>query len=153
MINITSDVQSKKIGKNTKIWQYCVILPDAQIGDNCQICSHCFIENNVIIGNNVTIKNGVQVWDGLRIMDNVFIGPNVTFTNDKYPKSRRLGKKILEYPQTTIGANTSIGAAAVILPGIVIGENVVIAAGAIVTQDIPSNSLVIGKKSEIKKNN
>jgi acetyltransferase-like isoleucine patch superfamily enzyme len=153
MIDKTAKVESKNIGKNTKIWQFCVVLPGAKIGENCQICSHCFIENKVIIGNNVTIKNGVQIWDGIRIMDNVFVGPNVTFTNDKYPKSRRLGNKILEYPETIIGANTSIGAAAVILPGIVIGENVTIAAGAIVTRDVPSDSLVIGTKSEIKENN
>lgn len=150
MIHKTAQVDSKHIGENTKIWQFCIVLPEAKIGNNCQICSHCFIENNVFIGDGVTIKNGVQIWDGLRIMDNVFVGPNVTFTNDKYPKSRRLDNKILEYPETIIGANTSIGAAAVILPGIRIGENVTIAAGAIVTEDVPSDSLVIGKKSDIK---
>ena len=149
MIHKNSDIQSKKIGNDTKIWQYCIILPDAIIGNNCQICSHCFIENNVIIGNNVTIKNGVQIWDGIRIMDNVFVGPNVTFTNDKYPKSRRHENKVIKYPETIIGANTSIGAGAVILPGIKIGEHVTIAAGAIVTKDVPSNSLVIGRKSKI----
>ena len=87
MIHPLSDVQSKNIGENTNIWQFCVILKNAEIGANCNICSHVFIENDVKIGNNVTIKNGVQIWDGIEIEDNVFIGPNVTFCNDRYPKS------------------------------------------------------------------
>ena len=56
MIHPLSDVQSKNIGDNTNIWQYCVVLPNAKIGSNCNICSHCFIENDVIIGDSVTIK-------------------------------------------------------------------------------------------------
>ena len=59
MIHLLSDVQSVNIGKNTNIWQFCVVLKDAKIGNNCNICSHCFIENDVVVGNNVTIKNGV----------------------------------------------------------------------------------------------
>ena len=80
MIHRLSDVQSSNIGKNTNIWQYCVVLPNAVIGNNCNINANVFIENDVIIGDNVTIKSGVQLWDGIRIEDNVFIGPNVTFT-------------------------------------------------------------------------
>ena len=88
MIHNLSDVQSTNIGDNTKVWQFCVILPNAIIGDNCNICSHCLIENDVVIGNNTTIKSGVQIWDGITIENNVFIGPNVTFTNDKSPRSK-----------------------------------------------------------------
>ena len=61
---------------------FCVVFPQARIGDNCNICANVLIENDVIIGNNVTVKSGVQIWDGVEIEDNVFIGPNVTFTND-----------------------------------------------------------------------
>ena len=114
MIHKNSDIQSKKIGNDTKIWQYCIVLPDAIVVKVPNLPRY-FIENNVVIGNNVTIKNGVQVWDGIRIMDNVFVGPNVTFTNDKYPKSRRHENKVIKYPETIMGANTSIGAGAVIL--------------------------------------
>ena len=78
MIHNLADVQSKNIGKDTNIWQFCVVLPKAEIGENCNICSHCFIENDVKIGNNVTIKNCVQLWDGITIEDDVFIGANVT---------------------------------------------------------------------------
>src|SRR3989344_3831350 len=115
MIHPLSDVKSVKIGPNTNIWQFVVVLEHAEIGDHCNICSHCFIENKVKIGNGVTIKNGVQVWDGVSIGDNVFIGPNVTFTNDVYPKSRNQNFKLVE---TKVENNASIGANATILPGI-----------------------------------
>lgn len=136
MIHPLSDVQSKNIGDNTKIWQYCVVLPNAVIGDNCNICSHCFIENGVIIGNNVTVKCGVQLWDGMEIEDDVFIGPNVTFCNDRYPKS---GNKNFKLEKVIIKKGASIGANATILPGVTIGENVLVPAGAVVTKDLLFN--------------
>ena len=138
MIHPLSDVQSRNIGENTNIWQFCVVLPNAVIGDNCNICSHCFIENDVKIGNNVTVKCGVQLWDGVEIEDNVFIGPNVTFCNDKYPKS---GNKNFKLEKVIIKKGASIGANATILPGVTIGENALIGAGAIVTKDINCNQL------------
>ena len=144
MIHPLSDVQSKNIGKNTNVWQFCVVLPNAVIGDNCNICSHVFIENDVKIGNNVTVKCGVQVWDGTVIEDNVFIGPNVTLTNDKHPKSRA---KDWKCEGVTIKKGASIGANATILPGVTIGENAIVGAGTIVTKDVPANSAVV---SEIK---
>jgi acetyltransferase-like isoleucine patch superfamily enzyme/dTDP-4-dehydrorhamnose 3,5-epimerase-like enzyme len=139
-------VQSENIGNNTKIWQYCVILPQAIIGEDCNICSHCFIENQVVIGNRVTIKNGVQLWDGISVEDNVFIGPNVTFSNDKYPKSKYYPEKLLK---TTIKKGASIGAGAIILPGITIEENVLVAAGAVVTKNVPVNAIVAGVPASI----
>lgn len=141
MIHPLSDCQSKNIGKDTNIWQYVIVLPNAQIGENCNICSHCFIENDVKIGNNVTVKCGVQLWDGLEIEDNVFIGPNVTFTNDKYPRSKQYPEKFLK---TKICKGASIGANATICPGITIGEKAMIGAGSVVTKDIPANALVKG---------
>lgn len=141
-IHNLSDVQSKNIGENTKIWQFCVILPKAEIGENCNICSHVFIENDVKIGNNVTIKNGVQLWDGLEVEDDVFIGPNVTFCNDKYPCSKQYPEKFLK---TIIKKGASIGANATVLPGITIGTNAMIGAGAIVTKDVPQEIRIIGK--------
>lgn len=148
MIHPLSDVQSKKIGKDTNIWQYCVVLPEAEIGENCNICSHCFIENKVKIGNNVTIKNGLYLYDGITIEDNVFIGPNATFCNDKYPKSKQYPEK---YPETIIKNGASIGGNATILPGITIGENALIGAGSVVTKDVPANSVVTGNPARILK--
>lgn len=144
-IHPLSDVQSKNIGEDTKIWQFCVVLKDAVIGKNCNICSHVFIENDVKIGNNVTIKCGVQIWDGIEIEDNVFIGPNVTFTNDKNPKSQNKDW-ILE--KTIVKKGASIGANATILPGITIGENALIGAGSVVTKDVPANFKVIGNPAK-----
>lgn len=138
MIHPLSDCQSKNIGKDTNVWQFCVILPNAQIGENCNICSHCFIENDVKIGNNVTVKCGVQLWDGTEIEDDVFIGPNVTFTNDKYPRSKQYPEEFLK---TKICKGASIGANATICPGITISENAMIAAGSVVTQNISNSEL------------
>ena len=148
MIHPLSDVQSKKIGKDTNIWQYCVVLPEAEIGENCNICSHCFIENKVKIGNNVTIKNGLYLYDGITIEDNVFIGPNATFCNDKYPKSKQYPEK---FPETIIKKGASIGGNATILPGITIGENALVGAGSVVTKDVPANSVVTGNPARILK--
>lgn len=142
MIHNLSDVQTKKIGENTNIWQFCVVLAGAEIGSNCNICSHCFIENDVKVGNNVTVKCGVQLWDGITVEDDVFIGPNVTFCNDKYPKSKN---KDFKLEKIIIKKGASIGANATILPGVVIGENALIGAGAIITKDVLDNQKVIGK--------
>lgn len=142
MIHQLSDVQSEKIGENTNVWQFCVVLAGAEIGSGCNICSHCFIENEVKIGNDVTIKCGVQIWDGIEIEDGVFIGPNVTFCNDRYPKSKN---KDFKLEKTIVKKGAAIGANATILPGVTIGENALIGAGAIVTKDVPPDTKVIGK--------
>ena len=147
-IHHLSEVQSSDIGKGTTIHQFCVVLINAKIGSNCNICSHVFIENDVVIGNNVTIKNGVKIFDGIHIEDNVFVGPNVTFINDKFPKSRRSDdKKVATYPKTLIKKGASIGGGAIILPGIVVGEGALVGAGAIVSKNVKSNSIVIGNKA------
>jgi UDP-2-acetamido-3-amino-2,3-dideoxy-glucuronate N-acetyltransferase len=147
-IHDLSDVQSKTIGKDTKIWQFCVVMENAKIGENCNICSHCFIENDVLIGNNVTVKNGIYLFDGITIEDNVFLGPNVTFTNDKNPRSR---VRPISFPKTHIRHGASIGGGAVILPGITIGKNAMIGAGAIVTKDVPDNAVIYGQAAQIRR--
>lgn len=146
MIHTTADIQSKKIGKDTNIWQYVVILPEAIIGDNCNICSHCFIENKVTVGNNVTVKSGVQLWDGITLENDVFIGPNVTFANDKYPRSKSYPDC---FPQTIVKAGASIGAGATILPEITIGSKAMVGAGAVVSRDVPDNAIVVGNPAYI----
>lgn len=139
MIHVSSDVKAS-IPESTRVWQYVVILEGAVIGENCNICSHSFIENDVTVGNNVTVKCGVFLWDGIVLEDNVQIGPNVTFTNDKYPRA----KQAFELKRTTVKFGASIGAASVILGGITIGENAMIGAGSVVTKDIPANELWVG---------
>lgn len=139
-------MQTKNIGDNTYVWQFCVILPGAIIGNNCNINSHCFIENDVVIGDNVTVKCGVQLWDGITIESNVFIGPNVSFSNDKYPRSKQYP---LEFAKTVVKTGASIGAGAVICPGVAIGENSMVGAGAVVTKDIPPYALVVGNPARV----
>lgn len=141
-----ADVLTSRIGPGTKIWQYVVALPDARIGGDCNICAHCFIENDVVIGDRVTIKNGVQLWDGLRVGDDVFIGPNVTFTNDKRPRSKR---HPAEYLVTHIEAGASIGGGATILPGLKIGRCAMVGSGAVVTRSVPPNAIVVGNPARI----
>ena len=145
LIHNLADVQTENIGKGTKIWQFCVILEGAQIGENCNICSHCFIENDVIIGDNVTIKNGVNVYDGVIIENDVCIGSNVTFTNDRYPKAKN---KDWQMEKVLIKKGASIGAGATILPGITIGENAMIGAGSVVTKDVSANITVKGNPAK-----
>lgn len=145
-IHPLSDVQSKNIGDGTKIWQFCVVLPDAKIGKDCNICSHCFIENKVVVGDRVTLKCGVQLWDGVTLEDDVFIGPNVTFCNDKHPKSHN---KKFKLESVTVKRGASVGANATILPGVTIGENAMIAAGATVTKDMPDNTVFIPNKKVV----
>ena len=147
-VHSLSDVMSDDVGEDTKVWQFCVVLPGAKIGKNCNICSHCFIENDVVIGNNCTIKNGVQIWDGTSLEDNVFIGPNVTFTNDVYPRSRRDSSHEVSFPKTLIKSGASIGGGAVILPGITIGCNAIIGAGAVVVDDVGDGAVIIGPKAK-----
>lgn len=140
-IHPLADVQSKHIGIGSRLWQFVVVLAGAKIGEDCNICSHCLIENDVVIGNRVTVKSGVQLWDGLRVGDDVFIGPNVTFTNDKYPKS---GNVNFELVGTCIQAGASIGGGATLLPGVLIGAGSTVGAGAVVTKDVPPGATVVG---------
>ena len=142
-----SDVQSRNIGEGTSIWQYAIVLEGAIIGHNCNINCHTFIENDVVIGNNVTIKSGNYIWDGIRIADNVFLGPNVSFTNDKYPRSKKYPS---EFQLTNIENNASVGAGSIILGGVTIGKYSLIAAGAVVTKDVPPHSLIIGNPGRVR---
>jgi len=140
-----SIINSQDIGDNTSIWQFCIIESNAIIGSDCNICSHCFIESGAVIGNRVTIKNGVYVWDGIHIEDDVFIGPNVTFTNDRNPKSKN---KNFVLESTKVMKGAAIGANATILPGICIGENAVVGAGSVVTKDVLANTIVKGNPAK-----
>jgi UDP-2-acetamido-3-amino-2,3-dideoxy-glucuronate N-acetyltransferase len=140
MIHPLSDCQAQ-IPESTNVWQYCVILPNAKIGENCNICSHCFIENDVVVGDNCTVKCGVQLWNGIALEDDVFIGANVTFTNDRYPRSKN-SDWILE--KTLIKCGASIGAGSTLLCGITVGERAMVGAGSVVTKDIPAGELWLG---------
>lgn len=139
-------VESTTIGKGTRVWAFAHILPGAVIGSDCNICDHVFIENKVTMGDRVTIKCGVQLWDGIILEDDVFVGPNATFTNDPFPRSRQHPG---EFPKTHVRKGASIGANATILPGLTIGQNAMVGAGAVVTRDVPPNAIVVGNPARI----
>ena len=144
-IHPRADVQSRFIGQGTSVWQFAVVLPEAKIGENCNVCAHTFIENDVIVGDRVTIKSGVFLWDGMRVGDDVFIGPNATFSNDLYPRS----KQAFKYPLTSIEDGASIGANATVLPGVKIGRGALVGAGAVVTRDVPEYCVAVGNPAVV----
>ncbi|TPO12365.1 WxcM-like domain-containing protein [Mesorhizobium sp. B1-1-5] len=138
--------ESTRVGNGTRIWAFAHVLAGAVIGANCNICDHVFIENDVTVGDDVTIKSGVQLWDGVRLGNRVFVGPNATFTNDRFPRSKHYPEQFL---QTVVEDSASIGANATILPGITIGRQAMIGAGAVVTKNVPANAVVVGNPAVI----
>jgi UDP-2-acetamido-3-amino-2,3-dideoxy-glucuronate N-acetyltransferase len=144
-------VESEQIGSGTCVWAFAHVMSGAKIGSNVVIGDHSFVESGACIGNNVTVKNHVCVWEGITIEDDVFIGPRVTFTNDRFPRSPRMADAISRYSNkanwlefTVVRKGCSIGAAATICPGVELGRYCVIGAGAVVTRDVPPFSLMLG---------
>jgi acetyltransferase-like isoleucine patch superfamily enzyme/dTDP-4-dehydrorhamnose 3,5-epimerase-like enzyme len=139
-------VESAGIGEGTRVWAFAHILPGARIGRDCNICDNVFIENDVVVGDRVTVKCGVQLWDGIEVEDDVFIGPNATFTNDPFPRSKHYQGEAV---RTRLRRGCSIGANATVLPGITIGESAMVGAGAVVTRDVPARTIVTGNPARI----
>ncbi len=140
-------VETKNIGKGSRIWAFAHILPQAKIGENANICDHTFIENDVVVGNNVTIKSGVYLWDGITIEDDCFVGPSAAFTNDLYPRSQNhdfVLKRIILKKGSSIGANAAV------LAGVTIGSYALVGAGSVVTRNMPDFALVYGNPAEVK---
>lgn len=138
--------ESEHIGEGTRIWAFAHVLPGARIGRDCNVCDGVFVENDVIVGDRVTIKCGVQLWDGVRLHDDVFVGPNATFTNDPFPRSRQRPQT---FAQTVVEAGASIGANATLLPGLRIGRGAMVGAGAVVTRSVPAHAIVVGNPARI----
>jgi len=144
-IHPLADVHTTKIGKETTIWQFTIVLEGAEIGSNCNINSHCFIEEQVVLGDNVTLKCGVYIWNGIKLGNNVFVGPNVTFTNDNSPISRNKNAVLLK---TFIEDYVSIGAATTILPGLIISYGSFIAAGSVLTKNTEPFGVYLGNPAK-----
>lgn len=138
--------ESSTVGARTRVWAFAHVLPGARIGTDCNICDHVFVENDVVVGDRVTIKSGVQLWDGVRLGHDVFVGPNVTFTNDMFPRSRQYLDKPL---QTVVEDGASLGANSTILPKIRIGAEAIVGAGSVVTRDVPRGAIVAGNPARI----
>lgn len=138
--------ESLHIGPRTRVWAFAHVLPGAVIGADCNICDNVFVENDVKVGDRVTVKCGVQLWDGVELEDDVFVGPNVTFTNDLFPRSRQPPPA---WSRTRIEKGASIGANATILANVTVGQNAMVGAGAVVTRSVPPNSIVVGNPAKI----
>ena len=138
--------ESDEVGPRTRIWAFAHVLPGARVGADCNICDGVFVENGVIIGDRVTVKSGVQLWTGVELESDVFVGPNATFTNDPFPRSRNHPE---EFARTAVRAGASIGANATILPGLEVGPGAMVGAGAVVTRDVPPNAIVTGNPARI----
>jgi acetyltransferase-like isoleucine patch superfamily enzyme/dTDP-4-dehydrorhamnose 3,5-epimerase-like enzyme len=134
------------VGERTRVWAYVHVLPGAVIGDDCNICDHVLIEGEVRVGDRVTVKSGVQLWSGLTLEDDVFVGPNATFTNDRFPRSK---EHLPQSIRTTVKKGAAIGANATVLAGCVVGANAMVGAGAVVTKDVPANAIVAGNPARI----
>jgi UDP-2-acetamido-3-amino-2,3-dideoxy-glucuronate N-acetyltransferase len=139
--------ESDDVGPGTRIWAFAHVVAGARVGADCNVCDGVFIEDGVVVGNRVTLKSGVQLWKGVELEDDVFVGPNATFTNDRFPRSRQW---LEEYPRTIVRAGASIGANATILPGIEIGRGAMVGAGAVVTRAVPPHAIVVGNPARIK---
>ena len=146
MVHPQALCETKKVGARTRIWAFAHILPGARIGADCNICDHTFIEDDVVVGDRVTMKCGVQLWDGVRIEDDVFIGPNATFSNDRFPRSKKKPKSFLT---TVVKQGASIGANATILPGVTIGRGAMVGAGAVIVESVPPFAVVAGNPARI----
>ncbi len=154
-IHPTADVSPlARIGEGTKIWHQAQIRESAQIGESCIIGKGVYIDFEVVIGSRVKIQNGASIYHGVTVEDGVFIGPHACLTNDKLPRAItpagelkrdadwEVGKILIQY-------GASIGAGAIILPGVTIGRFAVVGAGAVVTKDVASHGLVVGNPARL----
>jgi len=146
-IHATAEIQGDStVGDNTRIWQNVVVLPDVKIGEDCNICANCVFDVGVRVGNNVTIKPGVEVAELMVVEDDVFIGACAVFTNTRYPRS---GVRDIVRTPPRLCRGCTIGAGAVLLPGVVVGEGAMIGAGAVVTKNVPPYAIVVGNPAHI----
>jgi UDP-2-acetamido-3-amino-2,3-dideoxy-glucuronate N-acetyltransferase len=134
------------IGKGTKIWHFCHIMPKAVLGENCNLGQNVFVADDVVLGNNVKIQNNVSIYTGVICEDDVFLGPSMVFTNVINPRSAV--KRHSQYLQTKVGKGATIGANATIVCGHNIGAFAFIGAGAVVTKEVPAYALFIGNPAK-----
>ena len=135
-----------KIGARTKIWINVQVREDVEIGTDCIISKDAYIDHAVKIGNKVKIQNGVSVYNGVTIEDEVFVGPNVAFTNDYYPRAQNPD---WEVTPTLIRKGASLGANCTIVCGHTVGEYALVGAGSVVVRNVPPYALVVGNPARV----
>lgn len=149
------NISNVKLGKDVKIFDF-VNLYGCSIDDNSKIGTFVEIQKNATIGKNCKISTHTFICEGVHIADNVFIGHNVTFINDKYPRSVNSDGSMQteadwKVEETFVKQGASIGSSATVLCGVTIGENAIVGAGAVVTKDVPDNTVVAGVPAKVVK--
>jgi UDP-2-acetamido-3-amino-2,3-dideoxy-glucuronate N-acetyltransferase len=139
-------VETPDIGPDTRVWAFAHVMPGARVGAGCNICDHTYIEGGVVVGDGVTIKSGVYLWEGMVVEDDVFLGPQATFTNDRFPRSRQ---EDWTCEGILVKKGATVGAGAVVLPGVTIGERAMVGAGAVVTKDVEPDTVVVGNPARV----
>ena len=130
------------IGDNTKVWHFCHIMKNSEIGEDCSLGQNVFVAPKVKLGNNVRVQNNVSIYEGVICEDDVFLGPSMVFTNVYNPRSAVSRKE--EYRKTIVKQGASIGANATIVCGNDIGKYAFIGAGAVVNKEVPDYALMVG---------
>jgi UDP-2-acetamido-3-amino-2,3-dideoxy-glucuronate N-acetyltransferase len=130
------------IGRGTKIWHFCHVLPGAVIGERCNLGQNVVVMGGTRLGDNVKVQNNVSIYEGVTLEDDVFCGPSCVFTNVMNPRSHVSRKS--EYQRTLVRRGASIGANATVVCGSTLGEYCFIGAGAVVRGDVPAYALMVG---------
>lgn len=145
-----------KLGKDVKVFAF-VNLYGCTIGDNSKIGTFVEIQKNAIIGKNVKVSSHTFICEGVKIEDDVFVGHNVSFINDKYPRSANADGSLQteadwQVVPTVVKKGASIGTSSTILCGLTIGQNAIVGAGSVVTKDVPDNAVVAGNPARFLRN-
>jgi acetyltransferase-like isoleucine patch superfamily enzyme len=150
--NPKQSLKNVRVGKNVRIFDF-VNLYDCEIGDNSKVGAFVEIQKNVKVGRNVKISTHTFICEGVTIEDDVFVGHNVSFINDKYPRATSDGRMQTEEDwlciPTLVKRGASVGTSATILCGVTIGQNAIVGAGSVVTHDVPENVVVAGVPAKI----
>lgn len=145
--------ESDEVGEGTRVFAFAQVMAGARVGKDCHICGQAFVEAGAVLGDRVTVKNGVMIWRGVVVDDDVFLGPGMTFTNDRFPRSNRPGGPAALRARyrddgwlvtTRVERGASIGARAIVVPGVTVGHHALVAAGALVTRSVAPHALVAG---------